>query len=175
MAETTALTEKDVEARLIEAKATWEAEAKITNAAAIVEAVNTATAETLTTAKAEQEVAVADAINLAQIEGARASCNVVKEILARCDTAGVSLTAARDMIERNLTVEDAKDEVIDNLVKNAKPVGDAGGSDLGVKGKDPSDKFRKEFKAAGGEAKIGCTEDEYVASCLATEAGGFVG
>lgn len=166
-------TEPEVKAKLEEAKAKFDLDGKAAQAKAVTEAVNTAVAETQVNAKAEQEKAVAEAIGKSADESATVVRDGIKEVLARCETAGISLPDARAMIDKDLSLEDAKDAVIAKLVKDRKAIG----GELvepGGKPKDATAKYRDEFKAAGGKKTMGITEKEYVASCIRTAAGGEI-
>ncbi len=97
----------------------------------------------------------------------------VADILNRCQLGEQDLEFAAGMIERKLSVEEVKDELITTLAKARKPVGDGGGSDLGEK-PDSDAVFGKKFDAAGGQKELGITRDEFIASCKITAAGGAI-
>ncbi len=164
-------TEAEVKAKLEEAKTRFDLDGKVAHAKAVTEAVNTAVAEAQITAKADQEKAIAEAENKAAEGASNAIRDGIKEVLARCETAGISLSDARGMIDKDLSLEDAKDAVIAALVKQRDAVG---GEPIepGTKKEDPKAKHLAEFKAAGGFQGVGVTEEQYVDSRLRTEAGG---
>ncbi len=169
MAAKTALTETDVETRLAEAQNKWTAEAKTNQEKALTEARNKWAEE----ATASQEKAVTEAVNKVAKDTTAAVRDGIKDVLARCEIASISLADARDMIERDISLEDAKDEVIKAQAARNKSVGDGGGSDPGAK-KDPTAKYRAEFKAAGGESEVGVSEEDYIASRVRDDAGGVI-
>lgn len=167
----TTFTEVEVKAKLTEAQVKWDGEAKVERAKAITEAVNKAVAEAQVTAKAEMETAITEAVNKATEATDKTIREGIKEVLARCETAGIALTDARSMIDSDLSLEDAKDAVIKALVKQRDAVG-GDPKDPGEKKEDPKAKYVAEFKAADGQQGVGVTEEEYVESRMRTEAGG---
>lgn len=86
----------------------------------------------------------------------------IAEILARCQVADLGLEKAADMVKRDLTVEEAKDEMFAELCKIRKPVGVD--SKEGNSKPDPDQKYRAEFDALGGEAALGVTVEQYIAT-----------
>ena len=118
---------------------------------------------------------VAAAAKQAAAEADAAAFTRVTDILVKCEVAKCSLAEAREMLKGNPSEEQFKDALIARLSSVRPPVGDAGGTDLGTKKEDPADKYRKEYKAAGGQAALGVTEEEFVQSCLRSDQGGTVG
>lgn len=86
----------------------------------------------------------------------------ITDILARCQVADVGLQKARDMIDRDLSVEAAKDELLAELCKLRKPVG--ADSAAGEVKKDPDQKYRDEFELLGGRPVLGVTVEQYIAT-----------
>jgi|GEM_PF-1950797 ATP-dependent Clp endopeptidase proteolytic subunit ClpP len=95
----------------------------------------------------------------------------VADVLERCITAKQDLRFAIDMVKLE-SLDSVKDSLIAKLCKDRAPLGDDAGGDRGKP--TPEERFRAEFKAAGGESEVGVTEEQYIRTRLRSEAGGFV-
>ena len=71
------------------------------------------------------------------------------------------------------TIEAARAVLYDAMCADRPPVGDAGSDPL--EKPDPAAKYRAEYRKAGGQAKLGITEEQYVQTALRDESGGVVG
>ncbi len=170
----TTFTEAEVNAKIAEAKADFATKLEERSLKARTEAENLAKQ-----VAAEADAGTTKLVAKAEIEASEKAAKSttadvlarVDDILAKCELSNIPLAQAREMAKG--TLEDAKDAIIDAFNKDRTPVGGTGTGDLANK-KDPADKIRAEFKASGGQAKLGCTEAQYVESCLCTDAGGQV-
>jgi len=151
--ETIELTQEQLDAKLAEARdeAIAEAQAK----ADAGEPVDDAEPQPITEADARKLVAKAKADSreiIAAYHQARLTPDQQKQL------------PLHDLVD--LDVDTARTQIFNAICEDRKPVGDAGGTDPNEQGEtDPDDRFRKEYRDAGGaKNSFGLTEAEYIAS-----------
>ena len=119
------------------------------------------------------DAGISEQLEAARKEGYEQGLAYAEDVQALCEL-GDAPNQAAEFINRKLKLSDVRRRLAEAKANRRTPVGDAGGSELAEK-TDPTDKFRQQFKDGGGQAKLGVTEEQYVASCLTTDTGGVVG
>jgi hypothetical protein len=152
---------------------------------ALAESVDTIWAVQLTQEEFDAKLAEARAEGLAegkqnvkkQVDDATKSVEdatfaLASEVTALCKAAGHP-DMDTELLSAKLSLDQVRAKLLDKMCADRKVLGD-GGEPPREKKADPAAKYRAEFKAAGGKKVLGVSEEDYVASCLRTEAGGVV-